>query len=51
MSVTGIELLEAAWAQGVPHETFARLRREAPVCWHLEPDGPASGRSPGTPTS
>jgi cholest-4-en-3-one 26-monooxygenase len=40
MSLTEIDLLEDAWARGVPHETFARLRREAPVCWHPEPDGP-----------
>ena len=25
---------------GVPHETFRRLRAEAPVSWHPEPDGP-----------
>ena len=25
---------------GVPHEWFRRLRKEAPVYWHDEPDGP-----------
>ena len=24
------------WARGVPHDEFARLRREAPVAWHDE---------------
>jgi cholest-4-en-3-one 26-monooxygenase len=24
----------------VPHDLFTRLRREAPVSWHAEPDGP-----------
>jgi cytochrome P450 len=27
------------WARGVPHEEFARLRREAPVAWSDEPAG------------
>src|SRR5207245_9317641 len=26
--------------QGVPHEMFKLLRREAPVFWHPESDGP-----------
>jgi cholest-4-en-3-one 26-monooxygenase len=26
--------------RGVPHEWFRRLRREAPVYWHEEPEGP-----------
>ncbi|HWP66087.1 MAG TPA: cytochrome P450 [Candidatus Limnocylindria bacterium] len=26
--------------QGTPHDQFALLRREAPVYWHAEPDGP-----------
>jgi cholest-4-en-3-one 26-monooxygenase len=26
-------------AGGVPHETFRRMRAEAPVYWHAEPDG------------
>lgn len=28
-----------AWLDGVPHETFARLRRESPVAWIDEGDG------------
>ena len=28
-----------AWTTGVPHATFARLRRESPVVWIDEPDG------------
>ena len=27
----------------VPHQWFAALRKQAPVYWHEEPDGPASG--------
>ena len=27
------------FVRGVPHEWFTRLRHEAPVCWHDEPDG------------
>jgi cholest-4-en-3-one 26-monooxygenase len=34
-----VDLLEDAWAQGVPHEAFDLLRREAPVHRHPEPDG------------
>jgi cytochrome P450 len=30
------------WARGVPYGEFARLRAEAPVCWHPE-DPPNSG--------
>ncbi len=34
-----IDLMEDTWSVGVPHETFARLRREDPVHWHeLEGD-------------
>jgi cholest-4-en-3-one 26-monooxygenase len=29
-----------AFVAGVPHEWFTRLRREAPVFWHTEVDGP-----------
>ena len=29
-----------AFVGGVPHETFRRLRAEAPVSWHPETDGP-----------
>jgi cholest-4-en-3-one 26-monooxygenase len=28
------------YVQSMPHETFAMLRRESPVLWHAEPDGP-----------
>jgi cholest-4-en-3-one 26-monooxygenase len=34
----GIDLLASTWGRGVPHDQFDRLRREAPVCWHPEPD-------------
>jgi cholest-4-en-3-one 26-monooxygenase len=27
------------YAEGVPHETFTKMRAEAPVYWHAEPDG------------
>jgi cytochrome P450 len=30
----------ASYANGPPHALFARMRAEAPVCWHPEPDGP-----------
>ena len=30
----------AQYLNGVPHEQFAILRREAPVWWQSEPDGP-----------
>jgi cholest-4-en-3-one 26-monooxygenase len=36
----GIDLLAETWGRGVPHDQFDRLRREAPVYWHPEPDGP-----------
>ena len=36
----GIDLLAATWGRGVPHDQFDRLRAEAPVYWHPEPDGP-----------
>ena len=29
------------YEQAIPHEAFARLRREMPVAWHEEPDGNA----------
>jgi cholest-4-en-3-one 26-monooxygenase len=37
-SLEGIDLLAGTWGRGVPHDQFDRLRREAPVCWHPEPD-------------
>ena len=36
----GIDLLAATWGRGVPHDQFDRLRAEAPVYFHPEPDGP-----------
>ncbi len=36
----GIDLLASTWGRSVPHDQFDRLRSEAPVCWHPEPDGP-----------
>jgi cholest-4-en-3-one 26-monooxygenase len=34
----GIDLIDPdSYADGVPHEMFARLRREAPVCRHEQP--------------
>ena len=40
MQLADVDLLEDAWAEAVPHEAFALLRREAPVYRHPEPDGP-----------
>jgi cholest-4-en-3-one 26-monooxygenase len=40
MQLSDVDLLEDAWAEGVPHEAFALLRREAPVFHHPEDDGP-----------
>jgi len=40
-SLDQIDLLDSArFAEGVPWEWFELLRREAPVLWHDEPDGP-----------
>ncbi len=39
-TIDGIDLLASTWERGVPHDQFDRLRREAPVFWHPEPDGP-----------
>lgn len=37
----GIDLFSAdTYARSMPHEEFARLRRESPILWHDEPDGP-----------
>jgi cholest-4-en-3-one 26-monooxygenase len=36
----GIDLLASTWGRGVPHDQFDRLRREAPVYFHPEQDGP-----------
>jgi cholest-4-en-3-one 26-monooxygenase len=35
-----IDLLADTWEREVPHEMFATLRREAPVFFHPEPEGP-----------
>lgn len=35
-----IDLLAETWAREVPHDQFDVLRREDPVHWHPEPDGP-----------
>jgi cholest-4-en-3-one 26-monooxygenase len=34
----GIDLLASTWGKGVPHDQFDRLRAEAPVYWHPEPN-------------
>jgi cytochrome P450 len=37
----GVDLTDAAtYRSGPPHAVFARMRAEAPVCWHPEPGGP-----------
>ena len=38
VTLEDIDLLEDTWAQGVPHDQFAVLRREAPVFWHEHPN-------------
>jgi cholest-4-en-3-one 26-monooxygenase len=41
MDLSEIDLLDRdRFAQGVPHEWFTYLRREAPIYHHPEPDGP-----------
>lgn len=35
-----IDLLGKTWQRSAPHDQFDWLRREAPVYWHPEPDGP-----------
>jgi cholest-4-en-3-one 26-monooxygenase len=41
MNLDTIDLTnQDVFVRGVPHEWFAALRREAPVFWHPEPDGP-----------
>ena len=39
-TIEGLDLLAGTWGEGVPYEQFDRLRREAPVAWHEEDDGP-----------
>jgi cytochrome P450 len=39
--MAGVDLCDAdLFLRGVPHDTFARLRREAPVSWCEETEGP-----------
>ncbi|MGH9017013.1 MAG: cytochrome P450 [Acidimicrobiales bacterium] len=41
MELSDIDLTNAEnYVAGVPHEWFAHLRRQAPVWWHEETDGP-----------
>jgi cholest-4-en-3-one 26-monooxygenase len=41
MSLANLDLLDLDnFADGAPHALFARLRREDPVHWHDEPNGP-----------
>ena len=40
LAIGGVDLtLAETYMGGVPHDAFARLRAEAPVAWHPEPDG------------
>jgi cytochrome P450 len=44
MELQDIDLCDSKnFVNGVPHEWFAYLRREAPVQWHLDPNGQAEG--------
>jgi cholest-4-en-3-one 26-monooxygenase len=39
--INGIDVWDpVSYVNGVPHDMFTRLRNEAPVYWHEEPDGP-----------
>ncbi len=39
--LSSIDLTDAAvWERAAPHQWFDRLRRESPVHWHAEADGP-----------
>jgi cholest-4-en-3-one 26-monooxygenase len=41
MELSEIDLIDSKnFVPAVPHEWFAALRRQAPVYWHDEPDGP-----------
>ena len=40
MQATNDILSPDLYLKEVPHDRFERLRREAPVSWHEEPDGP-----------
>ncbi|WP_354698875.1 Steroid C26-monooxygenase [Paraconexibacter sp. AEG42_29] len=40
LDLTDIDITDATWfADGMPYELFARMRREAPVRWNKLPDG------------
>lgn len=39
-ALDGIDLLAETWGSHIPHDQFDRLRAEAPVYFHPEPDGP-----------
>ena len=40
LEIGGVDLtLAETYMGGVPHAAFARLRAEAPIAWHPEPDG------------
>ncbi|MCU1354997.1 MAG: cytochrome [Acidimicrobiales bacterium] len=38
LSLDDIHLLEDTWAEAVPYDQFALLRKEAPVFWHEHPE-------------
>jgi cholest-4-en-3-one 26-monooxygenase len=40
VELADVDLLADTWGREVPHGMFELLRREAPVFWHEEPDGP-----------
>ena len=40
MRIDGIDLLATTWGREVPHAMFERLRKEAPVYFHPEDEGP-----------
>lgn len=40
LTLDDIDLLAETWGRTVPHDQFDLLRREAPVFWHPEPEGP-----------
>src|SRR3954451_7150714 len=40
LDLASVDLMDPAWfADGAPHELFARMRAEAPVRWNARPDG------------
>jgi len=40
LDLAEVDLTDSAWfADGPPHELFARMRAEAPVHWNPGPDG------------